>query len=94
MSTHSILLVEDNPRICVHIEQILRTAGYAVTSSKSPAEFFDAWSARRHSLYLVDLRLGEEDGSEIIDRVRTAGDETPALVLSAECNVDAKVTCL
>lgn len=94
MSTLPILLAEDNPRIAAHVEQILRTAGYFVHTCSTHDGFFKAWTERRHALYIIDLRLGDEDGSDIVDQFRRAGDETPTLILSAECNVDAKVSCL
>jgi DNA-binding response OmpR family regulator len=94
LSTDTVLLVEDNPRIRTHVERILRTAGYVVRSCETPEEFLQESSGRRYALYIVDLRLGDCDGRDLIDDVRRAGDETPVLILSADSQVDTKVSGL
>jgi len=56
------------------------------------AEGFDvgesAMARREHDVYLVDYRLGEYDGLELARRARTAGNDTPIIILTGQSDPD------
>jgi two-component system, OmpR family, response regulator len=78
-----ILIVEDEQRISVDIEAALSSVGY-VCEVASDGEI--AWfrgDTEAYDLIILDLGLPKIDGLEILRRWRTAGRQTPVLVLTA-----------
>ena len=87
----SILIIEDNARICAHVVNIVTTAGYAAYHGPDARHFWDQSRRRRHALYVLDLGLPDADGTELIHQIRQSGDRTPILVLSAKAELDTKL---
>lgn len=89
-----LLLVEDNPPLADVISRALQQAGYVIDWGKNCREA-DCWLlGQQYDVVLLDLGLPDADGSEVLRRLRTAGNRTPVLVLSAREAVDERVRLL
>ena len=89
-----LLLVEDNPPLADVICRALRQEGYVIDWAKNRREA-DSWLAgQSYDVVLLDLGLPDADGSEVLRRLRAAGNRTPVLVLSAREAVDERVRLL
>lgn len=80
-----ILLVDDDPMILDVVPKVLRSAGYKVHRASTPADALARVRAARPELVLLDVRLGDSDGLEVVRRLRKARAtrDLPVVALSA-----------
>lgn len=80
-----ILIVEDNPAIARIIEYSLFTGEqrYHVSHAYDGNEAFVQIKALQPDLITLDLQLPDIDGCEIARRLRSEGDKTPILMVTA-----------
>ena len=77
-----ILLVDDDPAICELLADALRPNGHQVDRAASAAEALASAETNRPDLIVTDLRLGDEDGIELIDRLRDKFGDVPAIFIT------------
>ena len=78
-----ILVVEDDLGIATMLERGLRLAGHRVTVAGGVGEARASWTSGRFGLVLLDVMLPDGDGIELLAERRAAGDEVPAVLLTA-----------
>ena len=86
-----VLIVEDEARIASFLVKGLTAAGYAVEHVGTGAEAVRRLAPGGTSLIVLDLRLPDMDGFEVLARLRERGDETPVIVLTARSDVHDRV---
>src|SRR3989475_10557277 len=90
MKAH-ILIVDDDPRIIDLLRRVLAYEGYSVASAASGSEALDRSLERPPDLVVLDIMLPGLDGLEVAQRLRTAGDNVPILMLTARDTVADRV---
>ena len=81
--TRHIVVVDDEPNIGKSLRLILEGEGYRVTLCESAARFQLARrQAARADLYLLDLRLADGNGLELLRSLRQSDDQTPVVMIS------------
>jgi two-component system, OmpR family, KDP operon response regulator KdpE len=88
-----ILIVEDDPQIRRFLRATLTADVYVYHEALTAAEGIQQASARRPDLILLDLGLPDQDGLEVIRRVRESS-QTPIVVLSARGQEIDKIAAL
>lgn len=86
-----ILLVEDDEFIAQTLESILRDRHYIVdhaSEGKLGWEFVETYN---YDLILLDIILPELDGIEFCKKLRSVGNQTPVLLLTAQNSSNKKV---
>lgn len=78
-----ILVVEDDPRVRAVLDRGLRLAGHDTTLTADVAAGRAAWASEAFDLVLLDVMLPDGDGIALLAERRTAGDETPTILLTA-----------
>jgi two-component system OmpR family response regulator len=86
-----ILVIEDDPGVAGFVVGGLREAGHTVDHATDGNAGLELAGAGRFDALIVDRMLPGLDGLSILRTLRAAGDDTPALVLSALGEVDDKV---
>jgi two-component system OmpR family response regulator len=87
-----LLLVEDEQDMARYLSKGLEEAGYTVTHADQAEQALQLALTQHWDMIIVDRMLPhEQDGLEIIKRVRQAGVQTPVLVLSALASLDDRV---
>lgn len=86
-----ILVIEDEPKAAAYLGQGLREAGYVVDTVSDGDAGLAAARATAYDLVLCDLMLPGRDGFSVITELRSAGRQTPVLVLTARDEVAARV---
>jgi two-component system OmpR family response regulator len=86
-----ILVVEDSKRLQGYVARGLRNAGYAVDVADDGEE--GLWLARSNAydVIVLDLMLPKIDGIAVLERLRSEGNRTHVLVLTARDTVDDRV---
>ncbi len=90
MSTPSILVVEDELSIQRGLQEQLQREGYRVAVAGSVAQALAALTARP-DLVVLDRRLPDGDGLQVLHDLRARGDRTAVIVLSARGQPDDRV---
>jgi two-component system nitrogen regulation response regulator NtrX len=79
---HRIAIVDDEPNIGASLRLILDREGYAVTTFESIAAFQAERGPGRADLYLLDVRLPDGNGIDLLRAIRQADDTTPVVMIS------------
>jgi PAS domain S-box-containing protein len=77
-----ILTVDDEEMIRATIASYLENRGFQVLQAVNGREGLDIFMAKRPDLLLVDLRMPEMDGLEVLTRLQEESPETPTIVVS------------
>ena len=80
--TRHVVVVDDEPNIGKSLRLILEGEGYRVTVCESAAKFQAERHKGRADLYLLDLRLPDGNGIELLRSLRQSEDATPVVMIS------------
>ncbi len=86
-----ILLIEDDKKIAGFIEKGLREAGFVTDTRHDGGEGLELGLEGLYDAAVVDIMLPGMDGLQVIEKMRSAGIETPVLILSAKQSVDDRI---
>ena len=89
-----ILLVEDDAEAASYAARGLRDAGHVVEHALDGEVGYNMATTGGYDAYVIDRMLPKTDGLTLLSKCRDAGDETPALFLSALGEVDDRVSGL
>ncbi|MBA3698164.1 MAG: response regulator transcription factor [Planctomycetes bacterium] len=86
-----VLLIEDYQPLRRSLEQGLREAGFSVDASADGEEGLWFATTNAYDAIILDLMLPKLDGLTVLERLRSAGNRTPVLILTARDSVDDRV---
>lgn len=86
-----VLVIEDEARLSSIIQRVLRAEKFDVDLAARGDEGLEAALADNHDVLIVDRLLPGLDGLTLISRLRAAGVETPALMLTALSDLPRRV---
>jgi DNA-binding response OmpR family regulator len=89
-----ILVVEDDRTVGQYVKRGLEEQRYQADLVEDGMEGLRLASGGRYDLIVLDLRLPEMNGLEVLRTLRDRGNTTPILVLTAQDAVDFKVQAL
>ncbi len=89
-----ILVVEDDRTVGQYVKRGLEEQRYHADLVEDGMEGLRLASGGRYDLIVLDLRLPELNGLEVLRTLRDRGNTTPILVLTAQDAVDFKVQAL
>lgn len=87
-----ILVVDDEPGINDLICDALRLAGHETLSAEHGMEALRLLREQHIDLAIIDVNMPTMDGYELLERMRSSGLETPAIVLTARQDKEATRT--
>ena len=92
----SILLVDDEQEILVELAELLEAEGFACSCATSVAEAMELLASQKMSLVITDLRMPEESGLRLIQRLRShpLHNHVPIIVTSGHAGMDDLVGIL
>src|ERR1700730_995236 len=82
MAARRILIVDDEENIGRSLRLILEREGYAVNVCRSVAEFKKHPDAQRADAYLLDMKLPDGSGIDLLRAARQNGAPSPAIMIS------------
>jgi DNA-binding response OmpR family regulator len=86
-----LLIVEDEQRIASFLEKGLTAHGYTVEWANTGHKGLQLGIEPDVSLVILDLKLPDLDGLEVLAGLRARGATVPVLILSARAQVDDRV---
>ena len=82
MATKRVLIVDDEENIGRSLRLILEREGYHVLVCRSAREFQAHPEAGRAEAYLLDVRLPDGNGIDLLRAIRTGGSPAPVIMIS------------
>jgi DNA-binding NtrC family response regulator len=93
-SSLSILIVDDERSIRFGITEWARDAGYTPFEAASGREALERLREHTVDAIILDLRLGDVDGLQVLKRIREEDTGTPVIMLSAHASFDHVVQAI
>lgn len=90
---HRLLLVEDSRSLARTYEQYLRDEPFEIVSVETGADAMDELD-RPFDVVLLDLRLPDMDGMEILERLNTRETPPPVIVITAHGSINIAVEAM
>jgi two-component system nitrogen regulation response regulator NtrX len=82
MAAKRILIVDDEVNVGTSLRLVLEGAGYSVTICRSAAEFQRQWLRSRADAYLLDVRLPDGNGIDLLHHLRRTDNQAPVIMIS------------
>jgi signal transduction histidine kinase len=79
-----ILIVDDDPGLNRLIQRTVRRAGHEFTSAATAEEAIECLQERQPALMLLDLKLPDAEGGELIDRLEQQDLRVPFIVITGQ----------
>ncbi|WP_455651849.1 response regulator transcription factor [Phascolarctobacterium sp.] len=89
-----LLFVEDEPDLREVLKKQLQSSGYSVDACGDGLEALDYMQLTAYDAIILDIMLPGLDGLSVLQKMRTAGDKTPVLLLTARGSVEDRVAGL
>ena len=94
MSGTKVLVVDDEPSVREALRRALTLEGYEVDLANGGSQALRKLSSAGPDAIVLDVLMPEVDGLEVCRRLRTLGDLTPVLVLTARDAISDRVAGL
>jgi two-component system nitrogen regulation response regulator NtrX len=85
--TRRIVIVDDEPNIGPSLKLILEHEGYAVTICRSVAEFRSSAGKQEADAYLLDVKLPDGNGIELLRALRQNDNRAPVIMISGHGSI-------
>jgi diguanylate cyclase (GGDEF)-like protein/PAS domain S-box-containing protein len=89
-----LLLVDDEPRALASLEALLQHRGYLLSTAATGAEALRHLADSRFDLVLLDLRLPDLGGHQIMDHIKAADIDADVIVMSGMVEIEAAIGAL
>jgi two-component system response regulator RegA len=90
----TLLIVDDDAPFRQRLAQAMERRGYTVTTADSVAAGIEAAGIQRPAFAVVDLRLGDGNGLEVVPALRAARTDARIIVLTGYGNIASAVTAV
>ncbi len=86
-----VLVVDDDEDICLYLKEFLTREGYRVTTITKPTDALQEIKEGRHQIVLLDVRMPDLDGVELLRQVRGVDSDVCVIVMTAYPSVESAV---
>ena len=86
-----VLIVEDDEQIASFVIKGLKQSGFAVDHASDGEDGLHMAEVNPYDVMIIDIMLPKRDGFSVIESLRSTGNMTPILVLSARASIDDKL---
>ncbi len=90
----SILIVDDEPSVLEILDQFLSERGYGVICASSGGEAIGAMEKEQYDVALIDLKLPDLNGLEIVSHVNKTYPETKCIIMTAFASLESTIEAL
>lgn len=90
----SLLLVDDDAPFLRRMARAMEARGFVVSTAESVSKGIAASKASPPKYAVVDLRLGDGNGLEVVEAIRQNRDDTQIVVLTGYGNIATAVTAV
>lgn len=94
MSTDSLLIVDDDERLCQRLAQAMEKRGFAVSTAGSVADGIASIETAQPTYAVVDLRLKDGSGLDVVRRLHELKPQARAIILTGYGNIATAVAAV
>jgi DNA-binding NtrC family response regulator len=80
---HRVLIIDDERPVLMTLEALLKRRGYQVDTAPTAAQGLKVLKSKSPTLVLLDLRLPDADGLEMLHRIKTELPKVQVIILTA-----------
>jgi DNA-binding NtrC family response regulator len=80
---HRVLIIDDERPVLMTLEALLKRHGYQVETAPTAAQGLKVLKSKSPSLVLLDLRLPDADGLEMLERIKSELPKVQVIILTA-----------
>lgn len=89
-----VLLVDDEPRMLSSMREFLKKHDYQLTTAECGREAIDHLCKGKFDLAILDMRLPDMSGHEIMDFINAGNADTDVIVISGNNDIDTAIGAL
>jgi DNA-binding NtrC family response regulator len=89
-----LLVVDDEPGILRLIDRFAHKIGYEVTTAGSGREAFVKLQSEKAAVALVDLRMPDVDGLEVLRGIRAADPDCQVILMTGHASIDTAIDAI
>lgn len=86
-----ILVIDDDEDICLYLDEFLTREGYKVATVSKPSKAIPQIKEGRHQVVLLDVRMPETDGVELLGQIRAVDSDICVIVMTAYPSVQSAI---
>jgi DNA-binding response OmpR family regulator len=92
--TKTILVVDDDKSILRTFTRILQKDGYDIDAAETGKEAIEKAEARHYDLALVDVRLPDMDGTDLLNKIKKQLQDTVKIMITGFPSLESGVRAL
>ncbi len=85
------MLVDDEPKLVEMLKEIVESEGYDVSIAENVSALTKSFDGAQPDVMLLDLKLGEESGLDLLPSIKKRWPETEVIVLTGYATLDTAV---
>ena len=93
-SDRSLLIVDDDKPFSTRLARAMESRGYHVQVAESVAEGVSMVEARPPAFAVIDMRLGDGNGLDVIERLKSRRPDARGVILTGYGNIATAVTAV
>lgn len=90
-SSHSILIIDDEPNLRRSLGLILQREGYTITTASTASEAIQLLQAGAYDLTFLDIKLPDQNGIQLLTQIKELYPDMPVLILTAHATLDTAI---
>lgn len=94
MAIETILIVDDEPLICEYLKSALSRKKLKVESASSLEETLKSIEKKHYDLFLIDLKLGQQSGLELLDKLKHLSPGSLTIVMTGYGSIDTAIDAM
>lgn len=88
---NKVLIVDDEVAVCNSIRKVLSRKNYEIDNATSGNEAMSKLSGKKYALVLLDLRLPDVSGMELLKQIRSKWPEAEVVIITGYASIDTAV---
>lgn len=94
MDKQKILIIDDDQEACQTLYYILKEKGYSPSSVNNGKKAIEAATDKFFNLALIDLKLPDMQGTEVLSRIKEISSGTEAIIMTGYASLDTAVQAM
>ena len=90
----SVLIVDDEREVCLSLAEVLQSKGYTTLFEEDPREVLDLLCRKNVDLILMDVRMPEVGGIDLLKIIRKTHPLLPVIMISGFASVESAVRAM
>src|SRR5690349_13934317 len=94
VNDHRIYIIDDDDQVRTMLRRMVTSAGIYSQEFATAAAFLEAHSSLPRGCILLDLRMPEMDGLELLRRLKERHDRSPVVMISGQADIPDAVDAI